>query len=81
MANHGLIRRCIVGNEPMIKLVYKAVSQVTDKIIIAVNDPGRTVSYKSVIPNADYVIDDERFKGGHLRGGYTQHLIGVVRST
>ncbi len=52
-----------VGNEPMIKLVYNAVSQVADKVVIAVNNPDRAMSYKSIIPSANYVIDDERFKG------------------
>ncbi|ADN50268.1 molybdenum cofactor guanylyltransferase [Vulcanisaeta distributa] len=52
-----------VGNEPMIKLVYNAVSQVADKVVIAVNNPDRAMSYKSIILNANYVIDDERFKG------------------
>ncbi len=59
-----------VGNEPMIKLVYNAVSQVADKVIIAVNNPERAMSYKSVIPNADYVTDDERFRGP-LAGVYS----------
>ncbi|WP_054857048.1 molybdenum cofactor guanylyltransferase [Vulcanisaeta sp. JCM 16159] len=52
-----------VGDKPMMRLVYDAVSQVADEIIIAVNNSERAMIYKSVIPNADYVIDDERFKG------------------
>ncbi len=52
-----------VNNEPMIRLVYNALSQVTDGIIIAVNNMDRALSYKPIIPGADYVIDDERLTG------------------
>ena len=52
-----------VGNEPMIKLVYEALSRVVDEVFIAVNNQDRAMSYKSIIPGANYVIDDERLKG------------------
>ena len=52
-----------VGNEPMIRIIYNALSRVVDRIIIAVNNPERIMSYKSIIPGADYVIDDERLRG------------------
>ncbi|MGC8607290.1 MAG: molybdenum cofactor guanylyltransferase [Vulcanisaeta sp.] len=53
----------MVGNEPMIRLIYNALSQITSKVIIAVNEVDRALKYRSIIPSAEYVIDDEKFKG------------------
>ena len=47
----------------MIRLVYNAISQVANEVIIAVNSPERVASYRPLIPSADYVIDDGRLRG------------------
>ncbi|WP_243670435.1 NTP transferase domain-containing protein [Vulcanisaeta sp. JCM 16161] len=59
-----------IGNEPMIRLVYNAISQVTGKVIIAVNNAERAINYKSVLPSAEYVFDDGRLRGP-LAGMYS----------
>ncbi len=52
-----------VGNEPMVRLVYNALSKVADEVIISVNDQDKAINYKSIIPSAEYVIDDEKLRG------------------
>ncbi len=52
-----------VNNEPMIRLVYNALSMVVDEVVIAVNSQERATSYKAIIPSANYVIDDGRLSG------------------
>jgi molybdopterin-guanine dinucleotide biosynthesis protein A len=59
-----------VGGAPMIKVVFDKLSEVSDRVVLALGSPGRVDSYRRVLGDFTYVVDDNILRGP-LAGVYS----------